>query len=685
MGERFDPYVKWLGIRDPRRPPHHYRLLGLELFENDPEVIQNAADRQLSYVRRYLSGQYSGEAKQLIDELIAARACLLNPSHKSVYDEWLRKSLAEESPPPVPLSDREGVGIAPLGPEADRDLSAVTSHGETEEKPGFFAYCEAFWNRVKTFGWQGTEHFSRKDESISAFPLPTYRVMRWYAAFGTTGLIVTVLGLSVLVLEWFTPRTASAPGVQSLEEAVAHSGAIEPATTSAGQSLLKEQVQAEGREDEVALSAGRPAGPSESSTSSLASESPSASAGSSAPDSFGVAISGTTTSSTPVVPTGEGTTSSVQEKLVRESAAESSTPATKTESPISAAVGEASSAVTAATEEMGPSGTASSEAMRDSTSGVAAEPEAGVEASPVVAKIPVPDSAAVASAEAELWEVFKNLPLTKGDRSQVEAILAQLGQLALSSGEPAQRYVIWRRAIQLASEAGLVKSLSGFVEQFTAQFDLEKSQVLTEALATLVEAPMAADARKQAGLESLYEAIRSRESGRFDDAELWAQAAQMLAQKAKNTSLIRQTADFINQLPAYKQYWQWAEEAKTALRENPNDAAAHTNLGVFLCFYRHSPAWEEGLLHLGQGENPVFRELAEADRAMAPDATAGEKVAIGDRWYAEAQKAEGRIHEGMLKRAIFWYQQALPQLTGFTKVRVERLLQNLAAADQATP
>ena len=30
MSESFDPYVQWLGIRDRRRPPNHYRLLGVE-------------------------------------------------------------------------------------------------------------------------------------------------------------------------------------------------------------------------------------------------------------------------------------------------------------------------------------------------------------------------------------------------------------------------------------------------------------------------------------------------------------------------------------------------------------------------------------------------------------------------------------------------------------------------------
>ena len=48
MAVEFDPYYKWLGILPKDQPPHHYRLLGIEVFEDDLQVIEAAADRQLS-------------------------------------------------------------------------------------------------------------------------------------------------------------------------------------------------------------------------------------------------------------------------------------------------------------------------------------------------------------------------------------------------------------------------------------------------------------------------------------------------------------------------------------------------------------------------------------------------------------------------------------------------------------
>lgn len=91
MAEGFDPYLSWLGIRDPRRPPNHYALLGLALFEDDPEVIAHAADRQMAHVRTFQTGPRSAESQRILNELAAAKICLLNPAKKQVYDAALRQ------------------------------------------------------------------------------------------------------------------------------------------------------------------------------------------------------------------------------------------------------------------------------------------------------------------------------------------------------------------------------------------------------------------------------------------------------------------------------------------------------------------------------------------------------------------------------------------------------------------
>ena len=101
MSEAFDPYLHWLGIRDPQRPPNYYRLLGIELFEADPDIIAGAADRQMAHIRSFQSGPRSAESQRLLNELAMAKVCLLNPTKKEAYDSNLQA---------------EGILSAPIGP-----------------------------------------------------------------------------------------------------------------------------------------------------------------------------------------------------------------------------------------------------------------------------------------------------------------------------------------------------------------------------------------------------------------------------------------------------------------------------------------------------------------------------------------------------------------------------------------
>lgn len=93
MTTPFDPYHRWLGIRSPERPPNHYRLLGLEPFENDVAVILDAAERQISHVQKYATGEFAAVAQRILNELVAAKTCLTHPPTKEQYDAHLRMTL----------------------------------------------------------------------------------------------------------------------------------------------------------------------------------------------------------------------------------------------------------------------------------------------------------------------------------------------------------------------------------------------------------------------------------------------------------------------------------------------------------------------------------------------------------------------------------------------------------------
>ncbi len=90
MTSAFDPYYVWLGIPPHEQPPNHYRLLGIACFEDDPEVIEQAAERQLAFLRQQRTTPYRDLAERLEKEVQAARRVLLDPNKKAAYDQSLR-------------------------------------------------------------------------------------------------------------------------------------------------------------------------------------------------------------------------------------------------------------------------------------------------------------------------------------------------------------------------------------------------------------------------------------------------------------------------------------------------------------------------------------------------------------------------------------------------------------------
>src|ERR1700761_2875284 len=98
MADTFDPYRKWLGISPKDQPPNHYRLLGIETFESDPGVIEGAADRQMSHLRTFQTGQHSAQSQKLLNECAAARVALLDRQKKAEYDRVLREQIELQTP-----------------------------------------------------------------------------------------------------------------------------------------------------------------------------------------------------------------------------------------------------------------------------------------------------------------------------------------------------------------------------------------------------------------------------------------------------------------------------------------------------------------------------------------------------------------------------------------------------------
>ncbi len=101
--ENFDPYHKWLGIGPEEQPPNHYRLLGVALFEDDPDVLAHAADQRMAHLRTFQNGPHRDVCSVLLNQIAGARVCLLDPRKRETYNRQLRRRVDESIPEPPPL------------------------------------------------------------------------------------------------------------------------------------------------------------------------------------------------------------------------------------------------------------------------------------------------------------------------------------------------------------------------------------------------------------------------------------------------------------------------------------------------------------------------------------------------------------------------------------------------------
>lgn len=138
MSEPFDPYYRWLGIPPKEQPPNHYRLLGIELFESNRDVIDSVASRHMGYLQEITDGPHVREAQQLLNELATARRCLLDPKKKAAYDAELKTKLACVHKPPKaaspPRQQKAGeLSASPPPPKMPQGRSAAP--WASEKKP----------------------------------------------------------------------------------------------------------------------------------------------------------------------------------------------------------------------------------------------------------------------------------------------------------------------------------------------------------------------------------------------------------------------------------------------------------------------------------------------------------------------------------------------------------------------
>jgi len=240
MADQFDPYHRWLGIPPKHQPADHYRLLGLERFEDDLEVIVDAAERQTAHVRRYALGPNQILSQKILNELAAAQSCLMDPVEKARYDGDLRQRQAASTPQaaPSPLAAApvvQQVDIPPVPSAAAAKLvklQTATSQRPTAADPVRVSRDVVRWLDERLVAWAGPR-----------FPVPL-GVLRGLAVGVPLGLAIVGLLVAVGMSTNHRPvdTGASRSGAGAIYEPIkepAPEPTVEPVVMAAPESVVE--------------------------------------------------------------------------------------------------------------------------------------------------------------------------------------------------------------------------------------------------------------------------------------------------------------------------------------------------------------------------------------------------------------------------------------------------------------
>ncbi|MEI8196719.1 MAG: hypothetical protein WCI73_12545, partial [Phycisphaerae bacterium] len=215
-----------------------------------------------------------------------------------------------------------------------------------------------------------------------------------------------------------------------------------------------------------------------------------------------------------------------------------------------------------------------------------------------------------------------------------------------------------------------------------AAIDAQEQAFAIDALKLKTEAAAltAKSARSAFDRENLLEQINAvlvpvLAADRYDLARSLADTALATARAANDAELVRQANVTAAQIRDIEYAFADVKKFLQILADQPTDPTANFKVGKFRCFLQGD--WDRGLPLLAQGSDPMLKALAIQDRAGAAEFAA--QVKLGNAWWDASDKDSGTAKLSYQKRAVLWYNQALPNLTGPAKSQVESRLKIFAS------
>ncbi len=286
-----------------------------------------------------------------------------------------------------------------------------------------------------------------------------------------------------------------------------------------------------------------------------------------------------------------------------------------------------------------------------------------------------PDAEAQSRAEKRIKDVYK-ADYAKAKLPADRAVLAEklLAQAHETKDDLAARFVLFREARDIAAEAGAVQVSLETIDAMSRFFDVNPLSMKADALALAAKAAPI-PTRKIAAETALSLSDDAISADNYEIATRLATLTLTTARAGNNGPLVQQASVRVKDIAEVKAAYEAVEASQVTLKAKPDDADASAAVGKFLCLMKGD--WDRGVPLLAAGSDVEMKRLAEQE--LAKPVTAADRVALGDGWWEMADKAiaGGRAKSQLQRRAGHWYRQAIGELTGLAKTKVEKRILEL--------
>ena len=291
-------------------------------------------------------------------------------------------------------------------------------------------------------------------------------------------------------------------------------------------------------------------------------------------------------------------------------------------------------------------------------------------------KAPLPGKEEIAAGLELVNEVYQDA-IKQATTDQKKSDLAKLllNDVAKVQEQP-QRYAMLDVARKTAIDASDLRTSLDALEQMTDEFQLESLTLKSETLRELSKSRILPPERSLLVNEILKVADELVEEENFQNGISLLTLAQTQSRTMRDFTTLKQITLRLNDVEAIETKVKQLEPAFEKLKSTPEDPIANLAVGEFYCFFLGQ--FPKGLPLLIKSNNEKLKSLASADLA-APQRVSSQ-VKLGDDWWEYAEELSGLEQKQSKIRAVHWYEQALPYVTGLEKRKIEVRIQEMDSA-----